>query len=117
MMIEHDHVHTAPGKIDNFPTRRCAAIDRDEKAGAMGVETTLQALAAQAITLFHPQRQKQFRRAAVRAQYLAKQRERSHPIDILIAEEHDLLMSFECRENSRNPRFSLRQEQRIPYRA
>src|SRR6266436_402492 len=56
MMIEHNHIRTAPAKIDNFLTRRCAAIDRDEKLRVMLLETTLHALAAQAVTFFHPQR-------------------------------------------------------------
>src|SRR5438552_3198813 len=58
VMIEHNHVHAAPLKIDNLIYRRSPAVDRDQKLRLKLLETPINTFAAQAVTFLHPQRQK-----------------------------------------------------------
>src|SRR5215469_17203010 len=80
-------------------------------------ETTLYTFAAQSVALLHAQRQKQFRRAAVRTQHFIEQRQRSHPIHIVIPEQHDAFTSIKRSENTSNRRIHLWEQKRIAQRA
>ena len=116
MMIEHDHVHAASLKLGNLSHRSGPAIDGHEQLRPILLETTLDTFAAQAVALLHAQGQKQFRRATVCAQHFREQRKRSHPIYIVIAEEHNAFVLVQCSENTRNRRFHLRQQKWIAQR-
>jgi hypothetical protein len=70
-------------------------------------------ITAQSVAFFQPQRQKHLWGAAVSATRFGKQRERSHPIDIVISENDDAFPSIEGSQNSCHSRFHIRQQKWI----
>ena len=116
VMIEHDHIDPAPLKIRSLGHGRCAAINRDQELGPMLLDTTFNALAAQAVTFFHAQRQKKLWSGScrtVRAQHFRQKRERRYAIDIVISEKKHSFVSIQRVQNARHRFIHLRQQKRI----
>ena len=115
VMIEHNHVYAASLEIDNLIYRRSPAIDRDQKLRAEASRNTDQYFRGSGRSL-PPSATAEIipvPRHRISAQHFRQQRERGHSIDIVIAEEHDPLMSIQRRENSRDRRLHVRQQKRI----
>jgi len=79
----------------------------------MLLEAPFEALMAQSVSLFHSQRQKQFRRRAITAQHFREQGQGGHAIDIVISEQHDSFVRIQRSQNPSNCRMDLREQKWI----
>ena len=83
----------------------------------MLLAATLHAFRAEPVTFLHSQGQEQFRTGAIAPQHLGKQRERGDPIDIVVSEQDDALVSIDRDENAIDRGSHVRQQKGIAERA
>src|SRR5207244_3809813 len=100
VMIQHNYIDPSFPEPSDFDSRRCPAIDSDEKLRIVLAKTSRDSLRAQTVAFLDSKRQEQCGFAAVPAQHFGQQRQRGNAVDVVVAEQNDALPLINGVENS-----------------
>ena len=102
VVVEDDEVDAPFTEDPRLLARVRPAIGRDEKPGRMALETVLDALHAEPVTLLEPGREKGARLEPVGREDGGEEGEGTDPVNVVVAVEHDRFAPVDGLENAAN---------------